>query len=54
MNGASLKEEIENRLVTFGVRGGECKVKKKDPPGHTGALLVAMPRRQDELFIVVV
>ena len=27
---------------------------KNDPPGHTGALLVAMPRRQYELFIVVV
>ena len=27
---------------------------KNDPPGHTGALLVTMPRRQYELFIVVV
>ena len=27
---------------------------KNDPPGRTGALLVAMARRQYELFIVVV
>ena len=26
---------------------------KNDPPGHTGVLLVAMPRRQYVLFIVV-
>ena len=24
---------------------------KNDPPGHTGALLVAMPGRQYELFV---
>ena len=53
MNGASSEnEEIENRLVTFGING--VYIKKNPPPGHTGALLVAMSRHQYEIFIVVV
>ena len=35
-----MKKYIENYEVTFEVRGVNSK---NDPPGHAGALLVAMP-----------
>ena len=58
MNGTASKEKKRKIYWTFwdppifGVRGDVDS--KNDPPGHTGALLVTMPRRQYELFIVVV
>ena len=53
MNGAYSEEKKLkiDRYIDFGVRGVS---KKNDQPGHTGALLVGMPRSQYETFIAVV